>query len=391
MSVDEIVSLLSEEIDSERMVKTDEYRLVTLRQKGLRTEEKWNVFFTAPPIYFDLTANEDMVRLDDEVANVSYGVKSGANDFFYRNTEKFEDLGIKKYTVPLLKATGQLGKVNFTADEADEWACLDVHDLVEQAEKDRGSELASGHQDPSTQVKEWAKDNGHPLLAEYISWGEQQQYHERSTCESRDVWFDLGELPQPSMLHTQFTWREHRVIWNEAKATATNQFHCIEANHDVPPRVLAGVLNSRVVWLVKELISRRTPGEDMTRLQTMVYETGLLLVANPRKMTDNEQEAIEAAFETFVDIEDGDGPTDKSKEDARADLDRAVLATLGLEDRFEELKLAVQNMIEAREHGAGKHTEVIVSQSQPSEKEVIGLAGVSATQESATLDDFNSG
>lgn len=237
-------------------------------------------------------------------------------------------------------------------------------------------------------MKEWFEANGHGLLAEYIRWGEQKGYHERSSSSARDIWFDLGELPRPSMLHTQFTWREHRIIWNEARATATNQFHCIATDSDVPEKVLAGVLNSRMTWLVKELLSRRTPGQGMTRIQTMVYETEQLIVADPRQMTTGDHERIVEAFESLMQKEDqstlDEGPS--AKEPERDELDRTVLAAVGLEDRLDELKTAVQAMVAARERGAGKHTRVLVD--RPEEKEVVDLAGVSEARESTTLGDF---
>jgi len=124
----------------------------------------------------------------------------------------------------------------------------------------------------------------------------------------------------------------------------------------------------------------------MTRLQTMVYETEQLLVADPRGMTSDEHDHIEAAFTALLDAEEEDDTDGKSKPDARDDLDRAVLSTLGLDDRLDELKLAVQSMVEARDKGSGQHTQVLVT--QPEEKEVIELAGVSEAHESATLSDY---
>jgi len=124
----------------------------------------------------------------------------------------------------------------------------------------------------------------------------------------------------------------------------------------------------------------------MTRLQTMVYETEQLLVADPREMTSGEHDQIKTAFTALLDAEHGEETDRKSKEDARDDLDRAVLSVLGLENRLDELKLAVQSMVEARDKGSGQHTQVLID--QPDEKEIIELAGVSNAHESATLSDY---
>ena len=126
----------------------------------------------------------------------------------------------------------------------------------------------------------------------------------------------------------------------------------------------------------------------MTRIQTMVYETKQLIVADPRQMTIEEHERVVEAFDSLMEKEDQSASNEGSstKESERDELDRAVLAAIGLEDRLGDLKAAVQAMVAARERGAGKNTRVLVD--RPEEKEVVDLAGVSDTQESTTLGDF---
>jgi type I restriction-modification system DNA methylase subunit len=54
MNVDEIEAVVEEDVKPDKMVVTDEYRMVTNVQSGLTEIDKWNVFFMAPPIYFDI-------------------------------------------------------------------------------------------------------------------------------------------------------------------------------------------------------------------------------------------------------------------------------------------------------------------------------------------------
>lgn len=77
------------------------------------------------------------------------------------------------------------------------------------------------------------------------------------------------------------------------------------------------------------------------------------------------------------------------KEAERDALDRAVLAPLGMEDRLDELKEAVNRLTESREKAAGKYTEVLVERvREADETEPIDLPGVASTHESTTLDSF---
>jgi type I restriction-modification system DNA methylase subunit len=386
MDIEKIVSIVEDDYDPNQMVSLDEYRVVTRKQSALHHEPKWSVFFFAPPLYFELKAKPEIMDLSD-VADVSYGIKTGANPFFAGHTEDMVDLGLEPYISPLLKATGQVDKIVFTEDESDEWGVLDVHDLVEEALEVSEGNLGASDEE---QVKDWLANNDHDALLEYIHSGELDGYRERSSLSSRDVWFDLDEITPPPMFHTQFTWREHRVVWNEADAIATNQFHCIRAPN-VDSKLLCALLNTRLVWLTKELTSRRTGGQGMTRLQTMVYETKQLPVLDPEELDTESREEILDAFDALLAKEkELDDPQPGDKEEQRNQLDRAVLSVLNMEDSLDELKEAVKNLVRSREMAAGQHTSVLVERMrQASERdEPIELPGVGETRESTTLDEF---
>lgn len=362
MDIEDVAALVEADHDPDRLHATEEYRLVTRRQGALRTEPKWNVFFTAPPVYFDVAASPNVVELS-EVADVTYGVKTGANPFFVGRTGEMEARGLDPYVTPLLKASGQVDAIRVTDDVADEWRVLDVHDLVERALSDAGGRSDPG--DPETRVKRWLAENGHDALLEYVQSGEREGYHERSSLAARDVWFDLGELPRPRILSTMFTWRVHRVFWNESGAATSDQFYYVDPNQGVDEEVLAGILNSRIVWLANELLGRRAGGEGMTRLQTKVYETERWPVPDPREMSEERRAAIRAAVrdlqERELAVEDATLGATATERDA---LDRAVIPALDL-DRdddavLEALRRGVRAMVETREAGAGELTSVLV-------------------------------
>lgn len=386
MGIEEIASIVEDDREANQMMSTEEYRVVTRNQSALYHEPKWSILFFAPPLYFELKAKPEIVELS-EIADVSYGIKTGANPFFTGHTEEMIELGLERYISPLLKATGQVDKIVFTKDESDEWAVLDVHDLVEEALEASDEDLGDSKEE---QVKDWLAENDHDTLLEYIHSGELDEYHERSSLSSKDVWFDLGDITPPPMLHTQFTWREHRIIWNEAEAIATNQFHIIHPV-DVEPKLLCALLNSRLVWLTKELIGRRTGGEGMTRLQTMVYETKQLPVFIPEELGTESREEILDAFDTLLQREkELDEPQPGDKEEERDQLDRAVLSALGMEDSLDELKQAVENLVQSREMAAGQYTSILVERMRHATErgEPIELPGVEESRESTTLDDF---
>lgn len=384
IDIDEIASLVEDDDNPNRMIRTEDYQLVTRAQKSLYDEQKWSVFFNAPPVYFDIIGQENTVALS-EVAEVTRGFTSGANDFYYGRMDEWEELGLERYTDPLLKATGQVERILFDETVADEWGYLTIHDLVEEA-LDADSEYADVSD--AERIKEWLKANDHAELAEYIEWGEDQDYHDRPTTSARDVWFDLGDVDAPPIVMTDFTWREHRVIWNKVRALGSTQFYYLVPEDDVDSKVLCGILNSRLVWLMSELKGRWAEGQGMARSRLKVYETEQLPIPDPRTLTDEERERIQDRFEALMEreVELGEDASVEATESERDALDTAVLEPLGMTDRLTEIKEGVERMVAMREQAAGEDTGVLIE--RPEEPEIVELEGVAEARESTTLSDF---
>jgi len=386
LDIEDIAGLVEQETEPNKLISNEDYRLVTRKQSALPHENKWNVFFFAPPIYFDLNAHPEVVELS-EIAEVSRGITTGANPWFFGHTEEMNKLGLGPYTSYALKATGQVETIEVTDDDAEEWSLLDIHDLVEEATEDS----ADFGTTEEKKVKEWLKENNHDSLLEYVEWGEDKEYNTRSSVKNRDVWFDLGKLPRPKILSTMFTWRTHRVFWNEAEAPTSDQFYYVRPHGDIDEKLLAALLNSRAVWLSNELKGRRAGGQGMTRLQTKVYETEQWTVPNPRDFSDHSAEEIKSAFDDLMEKEKSfEESTLEATKEERNRLDRAILETLGMGESLEELKEAVDAMLEMREGGAGELTNVLVGRKGRKEagSEIIELPGVEEARESTTLGEF---
>ena len=393
MNIDEIEAVVREDVDSDQMIVTDEYRLVANRQGNLREVDKWNVFFMAPPIYFDIL-HRTTVELQD-VSEMHTGLECGSNDFFYRRKEAIAELGLEDYFSPLLKASGQVSKIRFSDEDAEEWGVFDVHELVKEAlsEDQEFGETKAEH------VKKWLIENGHHHAVEYIEWGEDKGHHKKSaTCRNRDVWFWLGDLDKyrPPLAIPDFVWTESRIVSNVAKAVTDRQFHNISPNEGIDRQVLCGILNSRLVWLAREIEGRHAGGEGMTRSRMVLYEAKQLPLPDIRELNDDEQNAITDALDELMAREDelqrkGDQEDTinvlRKKERELDALDQAVLTTIGMEDRVEELKQGVHALVSLRRQGSGDHTEVLVHRSN--DKEVIELEGVAEARESTTLTDFD--
>lgn len=388
LGINDIVEIVEEEHEPGVLVRDEHYRLFTSQQAALHDEEKWTRFFYAPALYFECEAADHVTRLDD-IAELEYGIKSGANKFFINRREEAEELGILSYCRPLLKASGQVTHISFDGYQAEEWVILDVHDLVEEARDAMRDEL---HDNQATAVKEWFRENGHEDLATYIDWGEMQEYHTNTTCEKRPIWYDLGDMNVAPMLIPRFMWRRNIVLWNVENGVGTTQFYDIFPDEDVDARVVCALLNSRLAWLSREIEGRQAGGQGMTRNEVKVYEAGEILLPDPRELSDDERTRLLEAFDALADaqrasIEDDDVDVEgvAATEDLDA-LDEVVLDVIGMPERLDELKNAVEVMLRLREQAAGEETEVLVD--RPEETEVIELEGVKASRDTTTLTDF---
>lgn len=386
MNVGEVVDLVQERMEADQMIRDENTRVVTRRQGSLYGEDKWTVFFRAPPIYYDLLAEEGTVQLD-EVAEVSFGIKTGANAFFYARMDEWEDLGLKQYTTPLLKASGQVTKIRFSSEDAEEWGVLDLHELVQPALEETESILEDVDEEEFT--KKWLRENGHDTLVEYIESGEESGYHQRPSTSHRSLWFNLGELTYPPMFIPDFTWRVHRVLWSEMDVVSDRQFYFINPRENVDDELLCALMNSRWVWLMCELRGRWSQGQAMSRSELKVYEAEELPIPDLQGLDEEAREDIVEAFRRLMDREeelDEEQRTLQNTEAGRDALDRAILKAFDLEHRLDDLKDAIRTMIAMREKEGGERAEVLISRQD--EREVIKLEGVEVTRESATLNDF---
>jgi hypothetical protein len=273
---------------------------------------------------------------------------------------------------------------------------VDLNDIVGKAQSDIEKRFASGDDesvmttDLEARVKNWMENNGHEVLVEYIEWGEDQEYHERASMKSRDIWFDLGDLPYPPIFVPEFTWRTFRASWAaNSNGVCTNKFYNVVPERDVNPKLLCAILNTRLMQLNVELGGRWTGGQGMDRIDLMLYEARQLPLVDITNIDEEDAEAIVGAFDELIEAEKQHAPDPQASDVAeeRDALDQAVLSVMGLEDKLEEVKQAVELMITMREKGAGQHTEVLVDRTEE-EREVIDIAGVSEARESTTLSEF---
>lgn len=158
--------------------------------------DKWGgKYLRAPDIFFTILekGRDKLVRLGD-IAEVRFGIKTGANEFFYLDDEKIAEWGIEKeFLKPVIKSPRE---------------CKSI--LIDP--KQLKYKIFMCH-------KEKKELKGTKAL-KYIEWGEEQGFSEVPSVQGRARWYDLGKWETPDM------------IWSDA-------YNDRYASYRVPPGFLA--------------------------------------------------------------------------------------------------------------------------------------------------------
>jgi len=349
MGVEGIIDVVTADVTvpdgDDMLVETrPNYRTVALAQRDVAGVDsgKLGHFLTVPQDIIRLVEHPDLVALDD-LADVAYGNKTGANDFFFLDGDDLAEWPIDgRFLTPAIKSIRDTDSQVVTADTTDRYL-LDVHAYVEDAAA--ASTFGDGSS-PSERVKRALERDGYDTLRAYVAHGEREGYHERSTCASRPVWFDLGDLLRPEILHPKFF--DDRIVpmWNRDRLAPSNAVDGIYLDEGVDEELVLAVLNSTVHKVILECWGRAEGGGA---LQLMTYEMESLPTIDPATIPAGERDDLVDALYRLI---DGDP-------DAQADLDTILLGVLDLDVDVATLQ-EMRETIAKRRIRSGAEAEVLV-------------------------------
>jgi len=176
------------------------------------TGSKWGKYLRAPEIFFKiLEKGKDKLVPLKEIADVRFGIKTGANEFFYLTEEEIKEKGIEKEFWMHKDEKGEW-LPNYIIKSSKECKSITVK------QKDLKFRVLMIHKDKKT----LSKTN----ILRWIKKGKQQGFHLRPTCASRgERWYDLGIWEKPDFVwsdaynvrfavyDTQNTWGDKRFFF----------------------------------------------------------------------------------------------------------------------------------------------------------------------------------
>ncbi len=277
---------------------------------------KWGgKYLRAPDIYWTILekGKGKLVRLGD-IAEVRFGIKTGANEFFYLDEEKIREWEIEEdFFKPVIKSPRECKRILVNPDE--------LKFKLFMCNKDK------------RELKGTA-------ALEYIEWGESQGFHERPSCAGRARWWDLGQRPKATINVNYLVDRVMRFFVREDGFYVSDNFQEVHTSHDSPWQLGASA-NSSILQLFANVTGRANFGDGLMKIQT--YEVADLMVLGPSLVNEKD---CKTAFKVAerLDLEDDD----------RRTLDSIVFDALGLtQGERDAVYEAVINLVEARLKKAG--------------------------------------
>lgn len=277
-------------------------------------------YFRAPPELLEVIDRSSMVQLGD-LADVSRGVMTGANQVFFLEEHDAAQWNIDdRFLRPALKSMRSITDPVFRSDDG-ELSIVDVHDYVVRTGAETRDEVIAS-----------LRRDGYTGLVEYLEFAEANGWNAGRTCQSRKVWFDLGDLPVPDAFVPKLLRERVFVIENEAEAVPSNAIDCLTVTGDVDATALLGVLNSTLGQAGMEIWGRDEAG----MLQLMTYETASLPVPDIRALDRQEVDRLRRNTRVFFD--NGD----------RELLDSTVVEIFGVDLSVERLRTLRNTMLSNR-------------------------------------------
>jgi len=218
------------------------------------TANKWGGrYLRAPAIYWTILekGKGKLVRLGD-IAKVRFGIKTGANEFFYLDTDKARQWKIEEeFLHPVIKSPRECKSI-----------LIDPSVLK--------SRLFLCHK-----TKEELKGTS---ALEYIKWGESQAFHKRPSCASRPRWWDLGVRRSPYLGFNYLIDSTAKTLYAPDGCNFSDNFQEVDIS---APSVLplCASLNSTVFQLMVNVAGRSNFGDGLLKIQT--YEVNDLLCLDP--------------------------------------------------------------------------------------------------------------
>ncbi|HEU0001051.1 MAG TPA: Eco57I restriction-modification methylase domain-containing protein, partial [Ktedonobacteraceae bacterium] len=333
-----------------RSGKTGRAHLIKEAAAGYSSNKWGGKYLRAPDIYWTILekGRGKLVRLGD-IAEVRFGIKTGANEFFYLDEARAKQWHLEEeFLRPVIKSPRECRNI-----------LIDPTTLK--------SRLFLCHK-----TKEELKGKA---ALEYIKWGESQGYDRRPSCKGRAKWWDLGT--QDSFDFVALRFRDKRN-WNPVNTTPSllaGDIMFVGTWHDRSSiGIYNAVANSTLSVLISEIYGRVNLGDGL--LTTYGPEIQKFDFIMTSAFNEGARQNLLSKFKTLSNRE-VKSIFDEVKLPDRQDLDTVIFDVLDLtQDERDAVYKAVTDLVKVRQN---KADSLNAPKSRASEERRKRLAAVDNT------------
>jgi hypothetical protein len=298
---------------------------------------KWGKYLRAPDIFFKiLEKGKDKLVPLKQIAEVRFGIKTGANEFFYLTEDEIKRRGIEKeFIQPIIFSLKEVGGYKVDRNKLGKRAVICWKDKQEI----KGTKLLK-----------------------YIQDGERKGFHRRPTCASRgpESWYCLGKGWVYAPLIFPAKVGERMPVFLNDDVFEDKKLYGVTPREPQDKLILAALLNCTISRLFIEFTCRQLTGaQAIADIDVVVAEK--LSIPDPLKLSLKVRAALEKSFDKLsktpcksIFSELGasspeEVSLDKVKPDRR-ELDKIVMGEiLGLTDDEQlEVYRAVIDLVKSR-------------------------------------------
>jgi hypothetical protein len=239
------------------------YRIITktteeLWDEGYDTEvvnyqsNKWGgKYLRAPEIYFKLLEKGKNILVPiKQVADVRFGIKTGANEFFYIEEETVKKFELEShFLIPIIKSPRECIEY-LTSKSKTKWFLFKCDE-------------------PKNKIE------GTNAL-KYILEGEKAEIHKKASCASRNLWYSVPSQKTPDFVFPLINNDSPKTIINDAKMFFDANLNCGYFNKDIKPQSF----QSTITMLSWELLGMKNLGEGAIKLNPTYTKDTLIFSLN---------------------------------------------------------------------------------------------------------------
>ena len=339
LKVNELTKLLSKANNS---YEDDKFRFVFVAQRDLYKDYKWSKYLRAHEIYYKLIKNSKMTELKN-LADVSVGVVTLANDFFILSKEQANKLGIeKRFLKPVITTPSKINSLMIKKEDTNQYIFIANESKTQLSNTNALKYITYGEEKNVTITKGHEKGKivrGYPKLP---------------ALSTKKVWYSLGNRESYDVLVPIHIWNRWYAIWNKDKVYCTDNFYWIKPNKKENLLSLLGLLNSTVTEFFVELIGKTVYGEGVIELRKHIFDE--IPILNLEKLSKNEKQLIGNLFLKLCETREKDDQKDELK--IRQELDVTIFDILEIKDAKEQVYEELENLRATRK--SKKKTEVMI-------------------------------